>query len=110
MINDLVVQYWNDEAERNAYNAAFYELGFRWHWDNDTYCQLLGQCTDATERVSHYLKTRQPHLLTAYDAAFLVEIIQQKKAEHSKKCGAAAGAAAPGYFNWADTRGCELGA
>ena len=21
------------DLERNAYNAAFYELGLRWHWD-----------------------------------------------------------------------------
>lgn len=99
-----------NEAERNSYNAAFYELGFRWHWDSDTYDQLLGQSTNPTERVSHYLKTSQPHLLKAYDAAFLVEIIEQKKAEHSKKCKAAEKAAAPRYFNWAETRGSELGA
>jgi hypothetical protein len=28
------------EIDRNAYNAAFYELGLRWHWDIDTYNEL----------------------------------------------------------------------
>ena len=41
MVNDLPIQYRNDEIERNAYNAAFYELGFRWHWDSHTYYELL---------------------------------------------------------------------
>ncbi len=26
--------------ERSAFNAAFYELGLRWHWDDTTYEQL----------------------------------------------------------------------
>ena len=25
------------EAERSAFNAAFYELGLRWHWGSDAY-------------------------------------------------------------------------
>ena len=29
MQNLTPVQYWLDETERNAYNAAFYELGLR---------------------------------------------------------------------------------
>ena len=28
-------------VHRNAYNAAFYELGLGWHWDAATYDQLL---------------------------------------------------------------------
>ena len=42
MQNLTPVQYWLDETERNAYNAAFYELGLRWHWDRQTYCDLMG--------------------------------------------------------------------
>ena len=41
MFNDLPVEYQHEELDRNAYNAAFYELGFRWHWDRETYDQLL---------------------------------------------------------------------
>jgi hypothetical protein len=55
-------QYWNDEVERNAYNAAFYELGFRWYWDSPTYYELLTRIPDAADRICHYLKTRQPPL------------------------------------------------
>ena len=63
MVNDLPIQYRNDEIERNAYNAAFYELGFRWHWDSHTYYELLSQSQHEAERIRHYLKTHQPHLL-----------------------------------------------
>ena len=109
MVNDLPIQYRNDEVERNAYNAAFYELGFRWHWDRHTYHELLGHGQDAGQRICHYLQTRQPHLLKSYDAEFLVEIIERKKAQHVQRC-AAPGAAAARYFDWAQAQGCELGA
>jgi hypothetical protein len=108
MVNDLPIQYRNDEVERNAYNSAFYELGFRWHWDSHTYYELLGASQDAGERICHYLQTCQPHLLKAYDAAFLVEVIQQKKAKHIERC-AAPGAAASRYFDWAQAHASELG-
>jgi hypothetical protein len=109
MVNDLPIQYRHDEMERNAYNAAFYELGFRWHWDSDTYSELLRQCMNPTERVRHYLETWQPHLLKAYDVAFLVDLIQEKKVAHRRR-GTVPGAGASGYFNWAEALGSELGA
>jgi hypothetical protein len=99
----------NDEMERNAYNAAFYELGFRWHWDSDTYDQLLREGSNPEERIRHYLETRQPHLLKAYEAGFLVELIQEKKVEHRRR-GTAPGAEPSAYFNWAEALGSELGA
>jgi len=105
MINDLPIQYRNDEVERNAYNAAFYELGFRWHWDSSTYEALMGASQHPAERIRHYLETCQPHLLKAYDAAFLAELIQQKKAQHIQRCGAAGSR----YFDWAQAGGSELG-
>jgi hypothetical protein len=108
MVNDLPIQYWNDEVERNAYNAAFYELGFRWYWDSPTYYELLTRIPDAADRICHYLKTRQPHLLRAYDEKFLVEVIQQKQAEHRKR-GPAPGAAS-GHFDWAAVSGAQLDA
>ena len=109
MVNDLPIQYGHDEVELNAYNAAFYELGFRWHWDSDTYNQLLRQGSNAAERIRHYLETRQPHLLKAYDAAFLIDVIQEKKTERTQ-CWSATGAMASGCFDWAETLGSELGA
>ena len=109
MINDFPTQHGHDEMERNAYNAAFHELGFRWHWDSVTYDQLVHHSSDAGQQICQYLETRQPHLLKAYDAAFLIGVIQEKKALHRKR-KSAFGATASRHFDWAETRGCELGA
>jgi hypothetical protein len=109
MFNDLPIQYRPDEMERNAYNAAFYELGFRWHWDQNTYDSLLRRATNPADRIRHYLETQQSHLLRAYDAEFLVEMIQQKKTEYRKR-RADYEAMAPGNFDWSQMLGAELGA
>ena len=53
------------DRELNAYNAAFYELGLRWHWDSATYEALLSLGGDGPTRVRHYLQTQQPQLLRA---------------------------------------------
>ena len=31
------------DIERSAYNAAFYELGLRWYWDDATYERLAAE-------------------------------------------------------------------
>ena len=94
------------ELERNAYNAAFYELGLRWHWDSATYDELARRSTNEPDRIRHYLSARQPHLLKAYDAEFLVELIRQKQLEHrSRHAGAPARP-----FDWSQTLSGELGA
>ena len=105
MENHSPAQYWRDEIERNAYNAAFFELGLRWHWDGETYDRLMGLGQNANERIGHYLKTHQPHLLKAYDAEFLALAIEQKKEIHKKR-----EMASSSYFNWAESHGVELGA
>jgi hypothetical protein len=109
MVNEFPTQHWDDEMERNAYNAAFHELGFRWYWDSDTFNALMGQSSNPSERIHHYLTTRQPHLLKAYDAPFLVGVIQEKKAQYGRRKTASA-ATACRHFDWAETLGCELGA
>ena len=95
------------DIERNAYNAAFYELGFRWHWDSATYDDLARRSADEPDRIRHYLAARQPHLLKAYDAEFLVELIRQKQLEHRSRH-------TPGAlerpFDWSQTLSGELGA
>lgn len=108
MINDIALQYRDDEIDRNAFNAAFNELGFRWHWCCDTYSELRSQSQDAALQIRHYLETRQPHLLRAYDAEFLVQMIKAKTAEHRQRA-TAPGAFASGHFNWAETLGREIG-
>jgi hypothetical protein len=64
------------QAHRQAYNAAFEELGLSWHWDPVTYA-----CLPATgpEGLRAYLEKEHPHLLRAYDAEFLVNAIETAK-------------------------------
>jgi len=108
MFNDLPAQYRDEEIDRNAFNAAFNELGLRWYWDSETYAQLLRQSAEAADRIRHYLETQQAHLLRAYDAAFLVGVIQEKASQHKTRL-CVPGAMASAYFNWAETLGRELG-
>jgi hypothetical protein len=88
------------DPELNAYNAAFYALGLRWHWDVDTFAALQAFACPI-ERIRRYLETRHPHLLKAYDPEFLASAIETRKTrpEH----------AANGYFDWAAVRAGEVG-
>jgi len=65
------------ETRRQAYNAAFEELGLNWHWDTVTFACLPAPGRDG---VRAYLESEQPHLLRAYDADFLVEAIENAQA------------------------------
>ncbi|MGH8819924.1 MAG: hypothetical protein ACREWJ_01350 [Rhodoferax sp.] len=67
-------------VHRNAYNAAFSELGLRWYWDSEIYPEVLSEA-DERRCLRQYMVTHQPHLLTAYDADFLVDAIQAVKAK-----------------------------
>jgi hypothetical protein len=82
MFNDLPRELHNDDIERNAYNAAFYDLGLRWHWDCGTFDALKQRGTTAEGRLLHYLRTEQPHILRAYDAGFLANAIQARVAQY----------------------------
>jgi hypothetical protein len=66
------------ETHRNAYNAAFTDLGLTWFWDTDTHNRLQANA-DERERIRIYLETQQAHLLKAYDADFLVNAIHTTK-------------------------------
>jgi len=65
------------EAHRQAYNAAFEELGLNWHWDAVTFACLPAR---GREGVRAYLQSEHPHLLRAYDADFLADAIETAKA------------------------------
>lgn len=67
------------EAHREAYNAAFEELGLNWHWDEATFARLRAHGRDA---VRQYLQSEHPHLLRAYDADFLADAIEAAKARY----------------------------
>lgn len=75
-----------DALERDAFNAAFRELGLRWHWDAATF-QQLKPIADDGDRIHTYLETRAPHLLKAYDAAFLANAVREVKNERVRTYG-----------------------
>ena len=94
------------ESELNAYNASFYDLGLRWHWDADTYLSLRA-VEDPCERIRRYIEAQHPHLLHAYDAEFLTCAIESRKAGFQKT--AADSTMGGAYFDWAQSRAAELG-
>lgn len=107
--SDYLAERHDHDAEfhRNAYNAAFYELGLRWHWDAQTYQTLLPK-EDEKERIRCYLEQHHAHLLNAYDAEFLIEAIESTK----KRCYnnlAQCDAKTLGYINWAEMHSGEIG-
>jgi len=108
MLSEVSSSSSHDDLELNAYNAAFYELGFRWFWDRETYRELFSRNAPAAENIHHYLRTRQPHLLKAYDAAFLVLVITDKKAYYAARDASSSGACR--HFDWTQALGCEIGA
>ena len=69
------------ETHRHAYNCAFTDLGLPWFWDAATHSRLQASA-DERERIRIYLQTQQAHLLTAYDADFLVNAIHTTKQRH----------------------------
>jgi hypothetical protein len=64
------------ETHRQAYNAAFDELGLNWHWDPVTYACLPAA---GREGLRAYLEKEHPHLLRAYESDFLVTAIETAK-------------------------------
>ena len=78
------------DLERNAYNAAFYELGLRWCWDEDTW-QDLRRIDGESSRIKTYLEKHQPHLLSVYDADFLADAISEAKSRCHQTLGRSAG-------------------
>jgi hypothetical protein len=71
----------SSDADCDAYNAVFHELGFDWSWDQADYAALL-PITDEKERIAAWLKSHHAHLLKAYDPGFLVDLIYSAKQRH----------------------------
>lgn len=59
------------DALRNACNAAFHELGLGWCWE----AGHLPTAGSERDCVRAWLAQHQSHMLAAYDADFLVEMI-----------------------------------
>ena len=60
------------DALRNACNAAFHELGLGWCWESG---QPVTGAGSERECVRSWLAQHQSHMLAAYDADFLVDMI-----------------------------------
>ena len=93
--------------DRNAYNAAFYELGLGWHWDAGTFERMQSVDCEA-ERIRQYLQTHQSHLLHAYDADFLATAIVTTKSRCAELMLACGGAVA-GEADWAALHSRQIG-
>ena len=65
MFNDLPRELHQDDIERNAYNAAFYELGLRWHWDCETF-DALKQSMPTAELKARVINTLGNVAVTAH--------------------------------------------
>lgn len=91
------------EVRRNAYNAAFYELGLGWFWEAG--CHQAGP--DGERACVHdYLAQHQPHLLRAYDADFLVDAILAAKERCTPAASADRRAAA---IDWRELQQRQIG-
>jgi hypothetical protein len=96
------------EIHRNAYNAAFHQLGLSWHWDAGHYRH--GECAEEERACLHsYLAEHQAHLLSAYDAEFLVEAIQAAKVRCLEQLSAA-GCNPGAFINWRELQQRQTGA
>jgi hypothetical protein len=95
------------DVHRNAYNAAFQELGLSFYWDTRTYQTV--QCNEGERAcLKQYLEAHQPHLLKAYDVDFLVNAIHAAKARCYDNM-TAEGCNPKAYINWAELRQTQVG-
>jgi len=104
----------NNHAEENpidihldAYNAAFCELGLKWHWNAGTYLHLQS-VTDAKCSIQTYLETQQAHLLKAYDVHFLTDMIHSAK-NRCYELIIARGSLTTSPVDWAEIQRHEIG-
>ena len=84
-----------------AYNSAFEELDLMFRWDAETLQSLAHAPTDQA-RIAQYIELHCPHLLKAYSAEFLSQVIVHKKNAHYEACRATTIARAD------DTRGARM--
>jgi hypothetical protein len=95
------------ECHLAAYNAAFYELGLSWHWDDEIFHELQSLPSER-DWIKKYMETHQSHLLKAYDADFLIEAIQNTKARCFETLTNGGVKKAP-VVNWAEFQRTEVG-
>ncbi|MBK6980588.1 MAG: hypothetical protein IPH30_02965 [Betaproteobacteria bacterium] len=64
---------------REALNAAFWDLGLRFEWDEATWGVLV-EMEDLPSQIAYYLEHWQPHLLAVYEPAFLASLVESRLA------------------------------
>lgn len=97
----------SNDLQRNAYNAAFYELGLGWHWDAGTFDGLLPLGCEV-ERIKTYMEQHQSHLLKAYEPKFLASAIETTKSRCLDQM-VGCGSALAGQADWAAIHGRQIG-
>ena len=68
----------HNEALLSAYNAAFSDLGLRFRWTQAT-LDFFDDVSNEMARISAYIERFHSHLLNAYDADFLAQLIFDRK-------------------------------
>jgi len=70
----------HNEALLSAYNAAFSDLGLRFRWSQAT-LDFFDDVSNEMARITAYIERFQSHLLNAYDADFLAQLIFDRKSQ-----------------------------
>ncbi|ACC73805.1 hypothetical protein PPMP20_29370 [Paraburkholderia phymatum] len=68
----------HNEALLSAYNAAFSDLGLRFRWSQAT-LDFFDDVSNELTRITAYIERFHAHLLNAYDADFLAQLIFDRK-------------------------------
>jgi hypothetical protein len=68
----------HNEALLSAYNAAFSDLGLRFRWSQAT-LDFFDDVSNELARITAYIERFHSHLLNAYDADFLAQLIFDRK-------------------------------
>src|SRR5260370_22925046 len=72
--------YTSNDALLSAYNAAFSDLGLRFRWNQAT-LDFFDDFGNELARISAYIERFHAHLLKAYDADFLAQLILDRKTQ-----------------------------
>jgi hypothetical protein len=96
------------DLERGAFNAAFYELGLHVYWDKDTYRKVVAANSSEHDCVRGYLEREQAHLLRAYEADFLADLVIRTK-QRCRELLAVTGPSAFPEGNWTEKQWQEAG-
>jgi HAD superfamily hydrolase (TIGR01509 family) len=69
------------DGHRVAFNQAFAEAGLDWHWDVETYGQLL-KVTGGKERIRYFIDRFKPTLDPGVDWDGFIPVLHQSKTRH----------------------------